>query len=93
MSEVSDMKNKAVKWLTSHFKPEQSFSLGDFWFGVIEQGDDKYSIKRVEISKCEFSPDEGEWLKFPESRYETLGGAYYAILLNYQNITGAKNGW
>lgn len=80
------MKSKALKWLASHFKPEQVFVLGDSWFGIFPQSKNTYAIKCVKISECEFAPDEGEWLSWPETRYETLGGAYYAILLNYQNF-------
>lgn len=78
------MRTKTLRWLTAHFKPEKCFLLGDSWFGIVPQGNDAYAIKHVEISRCEFAPDEGEWLSWPEKRYETLGGAYYAILLNFQ---------
>lgn len=82
------MKPEVLIWLYSHFKPEQCFVLGDTWFGIISQGKDEYAIKSVKISECEYAPDEGQWLTWPENRYETLGGAYYAILLNYQNYGG-----
>lgn len=81
---------KTMKWLESHFKPEKCFLLDGFWFGIIPQGDDTYAIKRVEITKCEFAPDEGKWLSWPEKKYETLGGAYYAILLNFETFKENK---
>lgn len=83
--ERKEAKAKVLRWLASHFKPEQCFVLDDSWFGIIPQGSDEYAIKHIHISECEFAPDEGQWLTWPENRYETLGGAYYAILLNYQN--------
>lgn len=81
---AKENKSKILRWLAAHFEPEKCFVLGDSWFGVMPQGDG-YAIKHVRITECEFAPDEGQWLSWPESRYETLGGVYYAILLNYQN--------
>ena len=83
--ENQKVKTKTLRWLASHFKPEQCFVLGDMWYGIMPQSKDEYAIKCVKISECEFAPDEGQWLTWPENRYETLGGAYYAILLNHQN--------
>ena len=78
------MKNKSetIAWLNSHFNPVQCFTIEGVWYGIIAQNKDEYSIKAVEINDCEFAPDEGAWIIWPESRFETLGGAYYAILLN-----------
>lgn len=82
INEIKIRREADLIWLKSHFKPEECFLLGDFWYGIIEQADETYAIKRVQVSRCDLASDEGEWLQWPEKRYETLGGAYYAILLN-----------
>jgi hypothetical protein len=89
MKTKTSQKNNAINWLSERFKPEECFLVGNIWFGIIPQDENKsgymtYAIKRVDITKCEFAPDEGEWLSWPEKRYETLGGARNAILLNYE---------
>jgi hypothetical protein len=77
-------KQKTVSWLEEHFRPHESFLLGNIWFAIIAQSRNECAVKRVDITRCEFAPDEGEWISWPEKRYETLGGAYHAIILNYE---------
>lgn len=59
---------------------EERFKIGKFIFLVIEQDTDEYAIL-VKHPKME-----SFWLQYPESRFETLGGAYGAILDYLNNV-------
>lgn len=85
---IKNEKQKTLRWLASHFEPAQAFVLGDSWYGIIHQGKGEYAVKYVKISDCDYAPDTGQWVSWPENRFETLGGAYYAILLNFQTNGG-----
>jgi hypothetical protein len=60
-----------------NYGPDEEWHIGGAIFRVYRQSGryETYAVKR--ITDDDF---EGVWLKLPESRYETLGGARIAIL-------------
>lgn len=62
------------------------------WFGIIEQSGDNFAIKTCNYFNYTDllggTPDVGVWLTHPEKRYETEGGAFYAILLHLESNNG-----
>ena len=60
------------------YEIEEEFYLGAFHYEIVSQ-----SSKQEEYAvRVRNEHGEKEWLKHPEARYETLGGARYAILMD-----------
>lgn len=59
---------------------EEQFHIGNFLYEIVNQSNRKeeYAVRVLN----EYG--EREWLKHPETRYETLGGARYAILMDIE---------
>lgn len=63
----------------------ETFNIMGYTFKIIEQGMTRHGSEYAILIKD--LDGETFWLKEPQIRYETLGGAYEAILLYMQNVT------
>ncbi len=77
---------EAYKWLNKKYNPIDEYVIKRCWYGIIQQHDNTFAIKKVDLENCYYEIDEGEWLKWPEDRYETESGANYAVLLNVNEL-------
>lgn len=63
------------------YEVEEDFHIGPFHYEIVSQGSrrEEYAVRVLN------EHGEMEWLKDPEPRFETYGGARYAILMDAEN--------
>jgi hypothetical protein len=57
-------------------QPEGAFRIGRTKYLIFDQGGGEYAVRVHKYG------EPVRWLDHPEKHFETLGGAYYAILLD-----------
>lgn len=89
MSESGEFK-AAIRYVNAEAKrraeiAELEFKIGRYTYQIIQQGGRhvEYAVKVIERQADGYN--ESYWLKHPDPRFETTGGAMYAILLHLQD--------